>query len=149
MYDAILTHIADRMHSYGETLQPPCPEACLMDFKRRAGQELGCDIPAQYIAFLAKANGLDWNGIVVYASKRTPIADYPDRMIDGMVEANLEFRGHVPMRNYLVFADDGVALFTYNMSNTKFEAVTRVGLTVLECFDSFDEMLARALLRDT
>ncbi len=145
MYDAMLTTIAERVQFYGESLPPPCSAERLKILQRRAKQELGCDIPDQYCRFLTKANGLDWNGLVVYASERMPIEGYSDRFIEGFVEGNLDYRDHEPMRDYMVFADDGVALFTCRISNWKYEVITRVGLSLLESFNSFDELLASAL----
>jgi hypothetical protein len=145
MYDTLLNTIEERMHSYGESLQAPCPTECLKNLRLRAKLELGCDIPDQYGSFLTKANGLDWNGVVVYACERTPIVGYSDRFIDGFVEANLDFRDHEPMKDYLVFADDGVALFTYHITESKYEVITRVGLSLLESFNAFDDLLTNTL----
>lgn len=145
MYDTLLDRIAKKMRSYGENLQPPVPPESLKSLENRVQLKLGCDLPWQYASFLTKANGLDWNGIVVYASDRMPVVGYVDRFIEGFVEANLDFRDHEPMSDYLVFADDGVALFTYHISISRYEVITRVGLTLLEAVNGFDALVANAL----
>ena len=144
MYDRLLEAIKGRKHSYGEDLQPPCSHEDLKSLRIRAKSELDFDIIDGYARFLKKANGLDWNGLVVYASKRAPIVGYSDRFIDGFVEANLAFRDFEPMKDYLVFADDGVVLFTLHAATNKYEVITRVGLSVLKSYSSFDELLTDA-----
>jgi hypothetical protein len=119
------------------------PQA-LKKLRLRAAQELGHDIPQQYADFLAITDGLDWNGLVVYASERTPIVGYSDRFIEGFVEGNLNYRDFEPMNGFLVFADDGVALYAYCISARQFQVILSVGLSVLKSFPTFDELLASA-----
>jgi hypothetical protein len=144
MYQALLETVRDRMKSYGEGSQPPCSPSELEKLRNRAVHELGHAVPDVYAAFLALANGLDWNGLVVYASERTPIVGHTDRFIEGYVEANLDYRGFDPLSNYLIFADDGVVFYTYHISLARYEVILRVGLSVLESFGSFDELLVSA-----
>jgi hypothetical protein len=126
-------------------MQPPCSEAGLASLRIRTKRELGCVLPDGYCALLRRVDGLDWNGLVVYASERQPLAGASDGFIEGLVEGNLDFRDHEPMKEYLVFADDGVVLFTHNTTSNRYEVILRVGLTLLESFDSFDELLNDAL----
>jgi hypothetical protein len=144
VYDTLLDKIAERKRKYGEGLQPPCSPEDLKSLQRSAKSELDCDIIDECARFLKRANGLDWNGIVVYASKRTPIVGYTDRFIEGFVEANLNFRGFEPMKDYLIFADDGVVLFTLHAATNKYDVITRVGLSILKSYGSFDELLTDA-----
>lgn len=113
--------------------------------RSRAKHELGHEIPDEYAALLATCNGLDWNGLVVYASERTRIVGYSDRFVEGFVEANRDHREFEPMKDFLVFADDGTVVYTYCISRNKFQEVTSVGLSVLEEFDTFDDLLRNAL----
>jgi hypothetical protein len=145
MFNKLLDAVIERKRSRGKNLQPPCTAECLNSLGRQAKLQLGYEIPKEYANFLSEMNGLDWNGIVIYACARTPLVGYADRFIDGFIEANLDFREYEPMKDYVVFADDGVALFTWHVSNSKYEVITRVGLSSLESFRSIDELLANAL----
>jgi hypothetical protein len=145
MYHDLLKQIESEMRRFGMALQPPCSSAQLETLRRKAVQHLGNTIPDAYIAFLIDANGLDWNGLVVYATERTPIVGYPDRFIEGFVEGNLSYRDYHPLKDYLIFAEDGVVLFTYRLSASEYQIVTTVGLSLLESFKTFDELMANAL----
>lgn len=145
MYSHLLQAIAERMNKYGDRLQTPCTEAELKDLRQRVKSKLRCNLPDGYEAFLLKANGLDWNGLVVYASSRLPIYGYSDRFIEGLVEANLDWRDVDDLKSHLVLADDGTALYTLNLKANAYDVVTQVGLTRLMRFESFDKLLAEAL----
>lgn len=145
MYQGLIKQIANEMQRFGLTQQPACSLNDIEILKRNALNELGHTIPDAYIAFLSVLDGLDWNGLVVYASKRSPIVGFTDRFIEGFVEGNLTYQDFEPLKDYLIFADDGDALFTYQISTSKYQVVTSVGLTLLESFNTFDELLYNAL----
>lgn len=144
MYQALLRKIAEIDKQFGDSPQPPCSPDSLTNLRHRARKELGHDLPDQYVEFLAVTNGLDFNGLVVYASDRTPIENCPERTIEGFIQGNLGYRGFDLMKDFLIFADDGVVLFTYCISKTRYEVILIVGLTVLESFATFDELLVNA-----
>lgn len=145
MYHDLLKKIADEMKQLGRAMQPICAFSELETLRKKSLQKLGMAVPEPYTAFLALTDGLDWNGLVVYASKRTAIVGFPDRYIEGYIEGNQDYRDFPPLKDYLIFAEDGVVLFTYRISASEYQVVTVVGLTLLESFRSFDELLANAL----
>ncbi len=66
---------------------------------------------------------------------------------DGFVGANLEYRelrNGDPMEDYLIFAEDSVVFFVYHISEENYKVITIVGMTVLEIFDSFDQLMVDA-----
>lgn len=149
MYDELLAKVAERKHGYEEALQPPCGAAAISSLRRDVISNLECTLPDEYCRFLAFTNGLDWNGLVVYGSERAPIVGYKDRFIEGFVQANLDLRESGLLNDRLVFAEDGVALYTLLLSSMTYEAITNVGHTRLESFVTFDELLFNALSSHT
>lgn len=145
MYQDLIKQIANERKRFGLEMQPPCCPNAIERLKTNAARELGHTIPDAYAAFLSHVNGLSWNGLVVYASERSLIVGRTDGFIEGFVEGNLDYRDFEPLKDYLIFAEDGVVLFAYQISTSKYQVVTTVGLTLLESFDTFDELLCDAL----
>jgi len=141
----LFNELTVKIKHYGRSLQPPSSDNKLNALRVRSRQELGCDISNDYCDLLATVNGLDWNGLVIYANERVPIPGYSDRFIEGFVEGNLDFRDFEPWKDYLIYADDGVVLFTYHISQQRYEVVLRVGMSLLESFDTFNDLLTNAL----
>ena len=145
MYQDLVKQIAGEMKRFGMTQQPACSPNDIETLKRNAVHKLECAVPDGYLAFLSVVNGLDWNGLVVYASQPSLIVGFTDRFIEGFVEGNLTYRDFEPLKGHLIFADDGDALFTYQISTSKYQVLTSVSLSLLESFDTFDELLCKAL----
>lgn len=145
MWIELLEKIRVRFQSYGERMQSPATGVELAQLKSRVDAELAGCLPDEYLAFLRLVNGLDWNGLVVYATSRSLLHGYEDRYIEGFVEGNLNLRDFEPMKNYLVFAEDGTCLFAYSQADSEYQAITSVGLTKLDSFQTFGGLLTDAL----
>jgi hypothetical protein len=145
MYKKLLSSIEKRMKSFGKKLQPPCTEAELKKLQRQVKRELGCDLPDGYVEFLKQTDGLVWNGLVVYASHRTPIIGFTDRFVGGLIDSNKEWRDVEEFDNYLVFADDSMSFYVLNLADEAYEVLEREGLDQLMQFETFDELMVEAL----
>src|SRR5262249_49537830 len=108
IYQKYIDHIIDfheKMGMQGAT-QPPCPEDQIRRLKVDTQEILYCQVPDQYIEFLRITNGLEFNGVGIYAAERSPLVGYehmPERDIQGFVDANLDWRGYEPHEDYLFF----------------------------------------------
>jgi hypothetical protein len=145
MYQALLSVIIEKARSIRWPVQPPATAAEIERLVSRSEQELGVRPPNEYPALLQTVNGLEWNGLVVYATRRTRLVNDPRKVIEGFVEGNLNYRDFEPLRQYLIFADDGSALYVENLNTEKYEVILRVGMTVLRSLDSFSSLMLDAL----
>jgi hypothetical protein len=83
---------------------------------------------------------------VHFASHRSLITGKTDLWVDGFIERNREERGFDDrMLEYIVFAEDGEVSFAFNISEVRYEFVSRVARYVDATFDSFDMLMARAM----
>ena len=144
-YNEILQEIAARASKYGQGLQPPCSESQLDRLRMESVKNLGDDTPPEYLAFLQQHNGLDWNGLSVYATERMSVAGSPNAIIGGFVEENLNRRDIPKWSRYLVFADTGDDCYCLRLLDRKYCLIDAVALEEIEEFQSFDQMVAEAL----
>jgi hypothetical protein len=151
MYDQLLQeHIKDKT-AYGGKPQPPATADQLRQLRERARQELGVDLPPAYLDFLKRMNGLDSNGLVVYAGQTGPLAGYegrPDMKIEGLVDANLGWWDLEAHKRYLFLGESGPYLFARDRESGKYAALDRSSNDVLEEMGSFEALLAYALERN-
>jgi SMI1/KNR4 family protein SUKH-1 len=145
MYQQLLKEHIDDKKAYGEQPQPPATKAQLQALRARAKKELGVDLPAEYYRLLETTNGLDSNGVVIYASEAGPLVGYPDRPLDGLVEANLTWWELPAHKRYLFFGDAGMSLYAYDLEDHAYKVLDRQSNTVLEEFKTFEELIHRAL----
>ncbi len=145
MYRTLLEEIANEHKRYGLTMQPPCSQELLMSLKDRCRRELAHDLPGEYCTFLEYTDGLDWNGLMLYASIRRPLAQSPDSYIWEFVESNLLHRERPRLGKFLVFGHSGVDLYVYNIDASDYQVIDQVSLDLTESFPSFEQLITEAL----
>lgn len=142
----LIEQVAAGYHTfYHEDLQPPATEAALERLQQRAQEELGASVPEHYLDFLRVTDGLNWEGLFVYASGKNSIAGKPSVFMHSFVDDNLDWRSYAPHRNYLFFGDGDISLFAYNLTERRYEIQDRPSGTVISAFDTFDAMFTQAL----
>lgn len=125
--------------------QPPLSEPAREAFKSRVASTLSYELPQAYVDILAVADGLDWNGIVLYASETRMHDD--ELLIQGLLEANIQLRmAYTPDKDFIYFAESGTDAFRHNLVAHTFEISDRVvGTSVYETFDTAEALFQRML----
>ncbi|WP_428261667.1 YrhA family protein [Haliangium sp.] len=149
MYTDLLEQLREKQEHSGEPLRPPCSPAALLALQERVRTELGVELPEPYAAFLQLTNGLDWNGVSLYASERTKGMTGSGRVgtFEGLVEDNLDRRDVEEFEHLLVLGDSGMDLYVYNLKRRVYEVLDSVSLDDFERFDTFDELMRHVLTR--
>ena len=145
MYIEYLKKIRNQAQLYGDEMQLPCTISQIEDLNERVMLHLRTIVPRAYSDFLMLHNGLDWNGLVIYASEPTPIIGYSDRLINGFVEANVLRRETNDREELLILGDSGDEDYCYDVQQSRFVIVDSTSIDVLESFRTFDELMVEAL----
>jgi len=139
MYAEQLDQVATEQARYGAVPQAPATEVELARLRRRASEELGVELPAEYEEFLKRVNGLDWNGVLLYATETTTIA--------GVVEMNLVLRDDPRFADLLALGSDGLDVYTYRTATGTYEIYDEVPHNLVASGLSFEDLMTRALTR--
>lgn len=146
MWRELLTAILNGMRQFGFQPQPPCEEVDWFALSRAVQDSFGIAVPNEHLELLAITDGLDWNGLVLFGSKRRLIPGFTDRFAEGLVEANLAYRDNPDFSHYLILGDDGTVVFCADCQNSRYLVLTTVGLSELESYHTCEELLASALM---
>lgn len=144
-WQSLLSAIQDEMRTYGLSTQPACDDKAIESLSKNVVEQFKVELPASYKAFLRHVNGLDWNGLVLYASARSQLAGFADRSIEGIIEANTLHRDDVGLKDYLALGEDGTVLYAYHIPSRAYRVLTSVGHSVLETHTDCDSLIAAAL----
>ena len=147
MYQELLKRLAAEQRQADSAPQSPGSDEEIQRLIERARQELRTELPTGYLDFLRLTNGLDWNGVVIYAADTTPIAGHPDRIIPDVIEMNLNYREDQRFADLLVIGSNGMDLYTYRISTDVYEVYDEVPHELLETLATFDELMTKALNR--
>lgn len=145
MYEQLLTAVGAEQSKYGEQSQPPCAEGRVERLRRRAREELGAELPEEYADFLRAQDGLNHNGLFIYASETSPVVGAGDAVIEGIVDANLGWRDDEHFNDYLVFGEGNMDLYVRHLPTGEYQIIDRTPGNLIETHPSFDQLLAAAL----
>lgn len=145
MYEQLLTRLRAEQARYGESSQPPCTEANLERLRQRARAELDAEIPDGYADFLHAQDGLNHNGLFIYASETSPIAGGADATIEGLVEANLSWRDDDFFKDYLILGEGNMDLYVRHLPTGEYQTIDRTPGNLIDTYPSFDQLIAAAL----
>jgi hypothetical protein len=130
---------------YGEQRQPPCTDDRLEQLRRRMCDDIGAELPDEYAAFLRTQDGLNHNGLCIYASETAPVVGATNATIEGVVEANLAWRDDEHLAAYLVFGEGNMDLYVRHLPTGAYQVIDRVPGYFIEAHASFSQLLAAAL----
>jgi hypothetical protein len=147
MYEELLKRVGEEERRFGSDLQPAASDAQIKSLIDRAGKELNAAPSSEYLDFLRQTNGLDWNGVVIFASETVPIVGHADRTIAGLVEMNLGYRDDARFADLLVLGSNGMDLYTYRISSQKYEVIDEVPHELIETLPTFDDLITKILSR--
>lgn len=136
--DAIVREM--RLYSPSFVLRPPAAESDLTDLRRAAVTELGVDLPEPYLDLLRLADGVQFDGVIVYASHRAPGDDAHTAPPD-LVGSNLSLREADAFSDYVVFGGADDLLLVLHRPTGEYQALDPFGLDADEVFDSFDALI--------
>ncbi|WP_156175967.1 YrhA family protein [Hymenobacter terrenus] len=126
-----------------EPQQAALPKAEQEAFGHRVAQLFEYALPLSYLDILGQTDGLDCNGVVLYASR---LYTKNERFsLQGFVEANILLRGYQPNRYFLYFAESGMDFYRHNLQTGKFEISARIGGTVFDSFETAEELFTQVL----
>lgn len=143
--EALLAVVREARARYGDVDQAPAADAEIADMIARARAELGAEPPSAYADFLRRMNGLNDNGLFVYGTRTLPIAGDADSTIQGLVEANRDWREGGGLDRALVLGEGNQDLYVLDLDSGEYQVRDRVPGDVIERHASFDALLAAAL----
>ena len=134
---------------FGGKLQPAASEEDLEALTKQVQERFRYELPAGYLQFLAIADGVDFNGYTLYASKTQPLQGEEKILLQGFAEINefwQEYAGNED-HHLLMFGETGDDLYLFDQRAQQFHVTDKVSGDVYQAFDTFEE-LAEQLFKE-
>jgi hypothetical protein len=136
--DELLAEINAEKSEFSQPICPPASPDAIARLRNSVRDTLSSDLPEDYVAFLGKNDGLDFNGYVIYGA-----TEHKEPFLSGLVEANERLRGD--QAKHVFYGDTGDQLFAQDRTNQAWVALDRASLDVIATFPSFSAMLTKVL----
>ena len=122
-----------------EPTRPPASPEAIERLRRYARDTLRTDLPEGYLTFLARNDGLVFNGYSIYAASEQRRPYYQP----GFVEVNEVFGG--PEDGYVYYGQDSITQYAQDRTSGAWVALDVPSWDVMDTFPSFDAMLTQVL----
>jgi len=140
----LINQIREKKKNYNRQTQLGLSEHKFSHLVKNTADILNYELPYIYLKLLEITDGIDHNGIVIYASETADINGRPDRQIEGVIKANKLWR-EGENENIFVFAESGDYLYIHNLKNSQFQVVDRITQDEICTFDTLDKLLITGL----
>jgi hypothetical protein len=137
--DNLLAAINAEQREFKQVISPPASPEAIERLRRYAQDTLRTVLPESYVTFLARSDGLVFNGYSIYAATEQRKPYYQP----GFVETN-EILGEGDDR-YVYYGEDSITQYAQDRTNGAWVALDVPSWDVMDTFPSFDAMLAHVL----
>ncbi len=137
----ILQPLKAQAEKWGEIIEPPASAEEIDQFKKRAKENLKLELPAEYLEFLQAANGLEFNGLIIYGTRNSTISGdaSPLDFFEMNDLARESYRKE--LFEFVVIGEDSTGILTFSDSAKLFQYRDRIGIDRVTDFPSFEELL--------
>ena len=136
--DELLAKINAEQREFDQTIWPPASPDAIARLRTAARDTLQTGLPEEYVTFLGRNDGLDFNGYVVYGA-----TEHKEPFLSGFVEANERLGGAQARHAY--YGDTGDQLYAQDRTSGTWVALDRPSLDVIMTFPNFEAMLTQVL----
>jgi hypothetical protein len=141
MIKSLIDRVRVIANGWGEELEPPVIGSELEQFIDKVQYSYSVELPEQYKEFLQLANGLEFNGLIIYGTRNSENA--PDASTLDFFEMNEVFQDSSRARilDVIAVGEDSTGVLTYDKDTQQFQYRDRIGLDRVETFSSFEKIL--------
>jgi len=141
----LLEQIRLAMAHFGDDLQPACMPTEIKTFKSKFAASFHCSPATAYLQLLSISDGLRYNGVQVYGSKRRKSVNSSSTTIEGIFSANRWIRKdrRDAFDDLVVYGRGDMDLFVYDVPAKLFRLRSHGG-DDLEEHPTFESLMARA-----
>lgn len=134
--DKIL-EIAKILEKYGQSVLNSATEEEINKFQTWAINEYGSINIDEYVYLVKLANGLNFNGLVIYSIKKD--------LEENIYNSNEIWHENENLKSYLFYADADIAWYCFDTINGVFCELDKPSGEVMQTYETFNDMIGSAL----
>lgn len=138
MWQNKLKEVTVLKQSFGENLRDGASKETISAFNKTIEHQYGIALPEEYMEFLTKVNGFDFNGYCIFgfSSQKN---DYLD-----LIEQNEFFHSNKELRKYIFLGTSDLNWYVFDLEKKSFYE-TDASETIWETFSNFSDLLEKIL----
>lgn len=140
-----LEEVIREMEMYGEKANGGAGEREIVEFNEKVVEELGINLPEEYIKLLRVINGIEFNGFIIYGIDEELLDEAPNQSISGLIELNKIWYENEWQRQYVFLGESGMSWYVYDCIDEKYYELDNPSGTVCEEFSDLESMIEKML----
>ena len=140
-----LEEVIWEMEMYGEKANGGAGERELAEFNEKVAEELGINLPEEYIKLLRVINGIEFNGFIIYGIDEELLEKAPNQSISGLIGLNKIWYENEWQRQYVFLGESGMSWYVYGCIDEKYYELDNPSGTVCEEFSDLESMVEKML----
>jgi len=144
---SLIERLAADQRASGKAVQEPASTEEVAGARQDLEARLGARLPEGYVALLTQANGIAYNGLVLYGAGQDPERRSPGEFWQGLLAANLLWREGPGHDGYLILGDTGLELLTVDLDGSGACLRDKISGEVNEAFDTIEAAIETCLRR--
>ena len=140
-FEPWLAKVWDFRRGLDLTIPPPASETEVAELAGAAAQEFGYDLPNTYRAFLRRMDGMDTNGVNLFATRERR----PGGVVYGFLENNEALREGPDGDRYIWYGEESGTFFVHDLAAGDYRLIDGVSLDELEAYRTCDDLLVGAM----
>ncbi len=141
MFTTLIAALEADQASHGEVRQGPASAAEIDRLRAALHAEFGAVLPQDYALFLRRANGLDYNGPVLYGATQSQAAPGPNGFWQGLCAANRLWREGPGHEALLILGETDLDLLTVTLAGAEPSLRDKVSGELTSAFESVVDLL--------
>ena len=150
MWKDSLKKVIDEKKLYDEELNLGASNEEINKLVNETKEQLGKDIPNEYLDILSKVNGLEFNGFILYGIDENLLEHENNEHIYGLIDTNKIWYENQDQKKYLFLGESNISWYVYEYENKKFIELDNPSgreCTIFSSFyDIFEKLLEDAVL---
>ncbi len=143
-----LNEIQDRLRKYERNLQSSCSDVAIAALQQKVKSEFDATLPEGYREFLRRTDGLSYNGVVFYASRKAPYIGEEGEETEAFVEENFDFRELLAdigeYEHLLVLGHSDLDHYVFDLRTSDYVVKAAGSSDIVARYTTFDELFEYA-----
>lgn len=137
--------IVSEKKMYEEEVNLGASKEELVKFIEEVKNILNREIPSEYLNILKVANGLEFNGFILYGVDEYLLESKPKQHINGLIDLNQIWYENEGQKKYLFLGESNISWYVYDFNERKFIELDNPSGGESTRFNTFYEMLEKLL----
>ncbi len=146
MWEDNLKKIIDEKKVYDEEVNLGASKEEIDKLVEKAKEQLGVELPKEYLEIISKVNGIEFNGFILYGIDEYLLEHENNQSIYGLIDSNQTWYENEEQKKYLFLGESNISWYVYEYENNKFIELDNPSGRESSKFNNFYEMFNKLLV---